>query len=160
TLAGLKKKGPVNDEEQIAAVSPGWKYLAFQRRDNSGVLQIHLQELATGKELAQIERGAFGGMFTLGFSADDRALLWDHFPRDDIVFSEVTTGKELRRLGHHRRLEGNDRSDPAMAIALSANGKSLVVCRKSHTLECWDMASGKPTYPIGKPTGEQLERWF
>jgi WD40 repeat protein len=159
-LPGLRRKGFVNIEEQTAIVSPGLKYLAFQRRDNSGILRIHLVDLATGKELAQVQRGSFGGMHTLCFSADDRTLLWDHYPADDIVFSDVTTGKELRRVGAHRRLEDPGRSDPTMAIALSANGQSLAICRQSHTIECWDLASGKPTYPVGKPTGAQLEQWF
>src|SRR5262249_2755753 len=124
------------------------------------VLQIHVVDLATGKELCQIERGGFGGMHCLCFSADDKALLWDHYPADDIVFSDVITGKELRRLGDHPRLEGNDRSTPTMAIAVSANGKALAICRQSHIIEIWDLESGKHTYPVGKPTGAQLEQWF
>jgi WD40 repeat protein len=159
-LTGLSGKGFVDIEEQTAAVSPGLKYLAFQRRDDSGILRIHVRDLETGKELARIERGGFGGMHTLGFSADEKTLLWDHYPADDVVFSDVLTGKELRRLGAHRPLEGNDRSDAALAVALSADGKTLSVCRMSHALECWDVASGKPTYPVGRPTAAQLEQWF
>jgi RNA polymerase sigma factor (sigma-70 family) len=155
-----RENAPPNLEDQTAIVSPGLKYLAYQRRDETGILRIHTLDLATGQALAQIERGGFGGMHALCFSADDKTLLWDHYPADDIVFSDVVTGKELRRVGAHRRPEDDDRSDPTLAIALSADGKALAICRVSHTIECWNLESGQHTYPVGKPTAAQLEQWF
>ena len=71
--------------------------------------------------------------------------------------SDAATGKELRRLGYHRRPDGDGPYDVALAIAVSADGKSLAVCRMSHTIELWDLTSGKCTYPVGKPTEAQLE---
>src|SRR5439155_27031701 len=62
------------------------------------------------------------------------------------------TGNELRRL------KSNDRNDPAMAIALSADGKSLAVCRLSQLIELWDLTSGQLTLPVGKVTEPQLEQ--
>ncbi len=37
------------------------------------------------------------------------------------------------------------------------DGKSLAVCRMSHTIELWNLASGHCTYPVGQPTEAQLE---
>jgi WD40 repeat protein len=155
-LPGLGPHGYINFEEQNAAVSPGLKYVACQRRDETGRLVIYTIELATGKLLARIDRGGFGGMHILCFAAD-RTLLWDHFPVDDMVFSDVTTGKELRRVGNHT-VEG--RSDATQAIALSPDGQSLAICRESHTIEFWDVKTGKVTRPLGKPSHAQLEQRF
>jgi WD40 repeat protein len=149
--------GPIS--EQKALVSPGWKYLAYQWRDPSGVRRIHVRELATGKELPPIHVGGYGGLLAFCFSADDRTLLWDDWcAAGGIVFSDVATGKELRRLGDQR--PGYRRADMTLAIALSADGKSLAVCRTSHTIDLWDLASGKPTYPVGQATEVQREQWF
>jgi RNA polymerase sigma factor (sigma-70 family) len=143
--------------DQNARVSPGWKYLAYLTRKDGGNRLINIRDLATGKELAQIDAGNFGATQTLCFSADDKTLVWDHFPARGIVVSDAATGKELRRLGYHRRPDGDGPFDDALAIALSADGESLAVCRMSHTIELWDLASGKCTYPLGKPTEAQLE---
>ena len=118
---------------------------------------IHIRDLATGKELARIEAGLNGQTQTLCFSADDETLFWDHNPARGIVASDAATGKELHRLGYHRRPDGDGPYDDALAIAVSADGKSLAVCRMSHTVELWDLPSGKCTYPLGQPTEAQLE---
>jgi WD40 repeat protein len=145
--------------EQIALVSPGWKYLAFQKiaNDEDGVW-IQTRDLATGRDLSRIEISDGIATTAMTFSADDKTLIWDHYPRRGIVFSEVATGKELRRLGGQWEGDGAARYDAALAIALSADGKSLAVCRKSHTIELWDLASGKRTYPVGKATDAQVEQ--
>jgi RNA polymerase sigma factor (sigma-70 family) len=145
---------------QIALVSPGLKYLAFQTiedRDNGAVL-IHFRDLATGKELRPIEVENGVAATSLIFSADDKTLAWDHYPGHGIVLSDVATGKELRRLGGKWEGDSPTRYDAAMAIALSANGRSLAVCRKSHTIELWDLRSGTRTFPVGKSTNAQLEQ--
>ncbi len=142
--------------DQNARVSPGWNYLAYLTRKDGGNRLINIRDLATGKELAQIDAGNFGATQTLCFSADDKALVWDHFPARGIVVSNAATGKELRRLGCHIRPDGDGPFDAAMAIALSADGKSLAVCRMSHTIELWNLASGQATYPVGQPTEAQL----
>jgi RNA polymerase sigma factor (sigma-70 family) len=152
-----KAGGGVGINDQNAVVSPGWKYLAFLTRNDGGSRLIHIRDLATGKELAQIDVGGFGAMQTLCFSPDDKTLAWDHFPARGIVLSDVVTGKELRRLGYHIRPDGDGPFDAAMAIALSADGNSLAVCRMSHTIELWNLVSGQPTYPVGQPTEAQLE---
>ena len=152
-----KARGGAVITDQNARVSPGWKYLAYLTRKDGGNRLINIRDLATGKELAQIDAGNFGATQALCFSADDKTLVWDHFPARGIVVSDAATGKELRRLGYHRRPDGDGPFDDALAIALSADGESLAVCRMSHTIELWDLASGKCTYPLGKPTEAQLE---
>ncbi len=93
-----KDGGGLDINEQNALVSPGWKYLAYLTRNDAGNRLIHARDLATGKELAQIDVGGFGPTQTLSFSADDKTLVWDHYPARGIVLTDVTTGKELRRL--------------------------------------------------------------
>ena len=144
----------IND--QNALVSPGWKYLAYLKRNDAGNRLIHTRDLASGKELPQIDMGGFGTTQTLAFSADDTTLIWDDYPARGIVLSDVTTGKELRRLRDHSRQEGDVFDDQAMAIAFSPDGKSLAVCRMSHTIDLWNLSSGKLTYPLGPPTEAQL----
>jgi RNA polymerase sigma factor (sigma-70 family) len=141
--------------DQNALVSPGWKYLAYTTRPADNLL-IHVRDLATGKELTQIEAG-LGFAQILCFSADEKTLFWDHSPARGIVASDATTGKELRRLGYHRHPNGDGPYDAALAIAVSADGRSITVCRMSHTIELWDLPSGQCTYPLGQPTEAQLE---
>ncbi len=152
-----KAGGGHGSHDQNALVSPGWKYVAYLTRNDAGNRLICTRDLVTGKELARIDAGQFGENQTLCFSADDKTLFWDHHPARGIVLSDVVTGKELRRLGYHRRPDGDGPYDAALAIALSADGKSLAVCRMSHTIELWDLTSDESTYPVGKPTEAQLE---
>jgi len=154
-IEGKAGGGVVNDDNAI--VSPGRKYLAYLTRTDGDNRLIHIRDLATGKELARIEAGLKGQTQTLCFSADDKTLFWDHNPARGIVASDAATGKELHRLGYHRRPDGDGPYDDAMAIAVSADGKSLAVCRMSHTIELWDLPSGQCTYPLGKPTDAQLD---
>jgi WD40 repeat protein len=161
--AGYNRDGVLPLNERDAVVSPGLKYLAYQWRDPSGVRRLHVRELATGKELPPIHVGGYGGPLAACFSADDRTLMWvDWYTAGGVVFSDVATGRELRRLGDRRRENGSDAhyTEVALAIAGSPDGKSLAVCRQSHTVELWDVPTGKLTYPAGKPTEAQLRDWF
>ena len=124
--------------EQIAIVSPGWKYLAFrQQAENDGPWSIHIQERATGKEVRRICTG--DGRAPLTFSPDEKVLVWAPFEGGDIVFSDVATGKELRRLGG-----GSTQYDLATNFAFAADGQSLAVSRASHTVEIWHLTPGQP----------------
>jgi WD40 repeat protein len=78
------------------------------------------------------------------------------------VFSDVATGKELRRLGDKRAKDGTyaGRAEQTLVISLSPDGRYLALCRESHTIELWDLTTGKSTYPAGKPTLAQLYQWF
>jgi RNA polymerase sigma factor (sigma-70 family) len=161
--AGYNRDGSVPFNEQDAVISPGLKYLAYQWREPSGVRRIHVRELATGAELPPIHVGGYGGPIASCFSADDRTLMWvDWYLAGGVVFSDVATGKELRRLGDRRRGNGTDAdyTEVALAIAASPDGKSLAVCRQSHTIELWDVKTRRLTYPAGEPTRAQLYHWF
>jgi len=152
---------PIN--EQNAVASPHLRYLAYQWRHPTGSKWIHIRDLATGGELPAIELGGYGGTLAFCFSADDKTLAWvDWYFGGGIVFSEVATGKERRRLGDLRRKyeDSGDRTEPTLAIALSPDGKYVATCRESHTIELWDLASGKSAYPVGRPSKLQLMERF
>jgi RNA polymerase sigma factor (sigma-70 family) len=161
--ADYYRDGIVPIVEQNAIISPGLKYLAYQWRDDSGVRWIKISDLATNRELAAIHMGGYGGTLAFCFSADDKTLVWDDwYSAAGVVFSDVATGKELRRVGDRRRPDGSspDRSEQTLAVALSSDGTRLAVCRQTHTIELWDLASGKHVFPVGKPTSAQLMEWF
>jgi RNA polymerase sigma factor (sigma-70 family) len=136
--------------QQLALASPNLKHLAICGRDKRGIPWICIRDFASGMELHRF--GAGSGTMAMTFSADGRTLAWDHFPEDGIVLVDVRTGKE------RRHLKRDGRNDPAMALALSADGKSLAVCGLSHTLELWDLASGKRTGVACRVTDAQLEQ--
>jgi RNA polymerase sigma factor (sigma-70 family) len=138
--------------EQVALVSPGWKYLAYREQaPNDGLWSIKIKDLATGKVLTQIHTGDGRAPFT--FTADEKTLVWASF-RGGIVFSDVTTGKERRRLADVRA-----RYDVATNFAFSPDAKSLAVTWVSHKIELWDLKSGKETGRVARPTlrpGDQV----
>ena len=116
-----KAGGRIGIHDQNALVSPGGKYLAFVKPNDAGNRSTHIRDLATGKELAQIESSESGLFQTLCFSADDKILFWDHHPARGIVKARTqATRRELRRLGYHRRPDGDGPHDNALAIAVSA----------------------------------------
>src|SRR5579883_1037865 len=157
------RSGSVLLNDQDAIVSPSFQYVAYQWRDPTGVRQIHIRELATGKEPPPIHAGGFGGTLTFCFSADEKTLMWDEwYTGGGIVFSDVATGKELRRLGDKRAKDGTNpgRPEQTLAISLSPDGRYLDLCRESHTIELWDLRTSKSTYPTGKPTMAQLYHRF
>jgi WD40 repeat protein len=161
--AGFGIPSPLLVRQQVAVVSPGFKYLAFLGRDASDLACIVIQDLATGKEVARIDAGTIVGTSAMAFSPDDKTLVWDHNWGDALVVSDAATGKELRRLGGDdrcRTANAAGRVDRAVALALSADGKSLAVTRTSHTIELLDLASGKQIRPVGKATDAQLEQRF
>jgi RNA polymerase sigma factor (sigma-70 family) len=143
---------------ETALVSPGLKYLAYWKRDakDSSMTSIYIRDLATGKDLHRIWDHA--GTMALAFSADDKTLVADQHTEEPIVILDVATGKEVRCLRSAGRNDSPNCGDDAMAIALSADGKSLAVCWMSHTIELWDLRSGKQTLPLGKVTPAQHDQ--
>jgi WD40 repeat protein len=85
------------------------------------------------------------------FSADGKTLALEHESETGIVLSDVDTGKELRRL------KPVSDKGVALALALSPGGKSLAVCRNGHTVELWDLTSGKRSWIAGNVSGAQIE---
>jgi RNA polymerase sigma factor (sigma-70 family) len=142
-------------ETHNALVSPGLKYLAFCGRDDNGSPWIQVRDLATGKDLRRINTGP--ATFALAFSADEKTLVFEN-PQAGIILTDVTTGKELRRLKPAGRNDSETSMDSALAIALSPDGKQLAVSWMSNTIELWDLTSGKPTLPVGKVSGAQYDQ--
>jgi RNA polymerase sigma factor (sigma-70 family) len=134
--------------DSYARVSPGLKYLAFVRRDDSKKRWIQVRDLAAGTDLPPIP-AEFPLLVPLAmcFSADDRTLFWENIASRDIVVWDVAAGKEVRRLGKH---PAPRRIVPAAALAVSADGKFLAVCRWDPTIELWDLTSGKQTVVVGE----------
>jgi RNA polymerase sigma factor (sigma-70 family) len=129
--------------EQIALVSPGCMYLAFQELDKAGESRsIRIKELTTGKELPSIKPNPIATALT--FSADDKILVWFQHS-GTIVVSDVATGNELRRLS-------TPNVNVVADLALSADGKTLAVSRASHSIELWNLTSGQQTGRIGLAT--------
>ncbi len=118
--------------KQTALVSGGRKYLAWQHYPPpNAATSIRIRDLATGKELPPISTNTEATALT--FSPDEKTVVWAQF-EGPIRVTEVATGKELRRLGI--------RGEIVTHLAVSANGKSLAVCREND-LELWDLPSGK-----------------
>jgi WD40 repeat protein len=132
-----------------ARVSPGLKYLAFVRRDDAKKRWIQIRDLVAGKDLPPVPADfPLIAPLAMCFSADDRTLFWEDIASRDVVVWDVAAGKELRRLGTRPTPR---RIIPAAALALSADGKSLAVCRWDPTIELWDLASGKQSVLVGEP---------
>jgi WD40 repeat protein len=138
--------------EQLALVSPGWKYLAYRRQaDNDGPWSIWIKDLARGKELAQIQ--TMDGRAPLIFSPDGKTLIWDRF-EGGLAFWDVAAGKEVRRLSG-----GSAPYDMATNFAFSADGRLLAVSRFSRKVEVWDLVSGKQTVriaPLSRRPGDEV----
>jgi RNA polymerase sigma factor (sigma-70 family) len=127
--------------DQNALVSPGLTHLAFHRQaDNDGPWAIHVLDLATGKEAPPIQTG--DGRAPMTFTPDGKALVWARF-EGGIVFSDVATGKELRRLEDASAPFRYDLATHFAFFAFSGGGESLAVSRASRTIELWDLKSGK-----------------
>jgi WD40 repeat protein len=142
-------------ESQNAVVSPGLKYLASGGRDDNGIVSIHIRDLATDQQLPPIRTAP--GVLALAFSADDRTLVWEQLEAG-VVLTDVATAKVLRRLKPAGRNDSETSMDSALAIALSADGKRLAVSWMSHTIELWDLTSGKSVLPGGKVTAAQFDQ--
>jgi WD40 repeat protein len=125
-----------------------------------GDSMIHVNEVATGKEVKQVGgpmRGSY--LSSLLFLADNKTLLAKGYQEEAVHFWDVTTGKETRQLG-----ESGDNQAGAMAmmygigyssqlLALTADGKTIASGGLSNTVRLWDMASGKELAASGGHQG-------
>jgi RNA polymerase sigma factor (sigma-70 family) len=124
------------------AVSPDWKYLAWQHIDTAGQgFSVKVMDLAAGKELPEIKAPP-GGALSLTFSPDGKALAWAG-PRGEVVLWDVGADKERLRLA------GNLADGAVTALAFSPDGKAIAVSRGERVVEVWDTATGKQVVRAG-----------
>jgi RNA polymerase sigma factor (sigma-70 family) len=129
----------------LAAVSPDFRYLAWQHVDvASQSFSVKVMDLTAGKELPQV-KAPVGGAHPLAFSPDGKTLAWAGF-QGGFVLWDVAAGKERRRLGGR----GLGVQEPVTAFAFSPDGRSLAASRANGTMELWDLASGQRTHRIGE----------
>jgi WD40 repeat protein len=134
--------------------------------DNS----IRLYDVAEGRELRQIAMrpGRDAGqsrVFILGGSGNgsraaaglafspDRKLLVAPGPTggggnagNTLVFFDVSTGKELRKI---------ELPQPVTSLTFSPDGRALATENADRTITLWEVASGKKQAQLGKPASEQ-----
>jgi RNA polymerase sigma factor (sigma-70 family) len=141
-----KEAGYKTDAAHLSAVSPGFKYLAWQHVDTTAQSSVvKILDLETGKELAPIKT-QIGGAYVLAFSPDDKTLAVFGFV-GGITLWDVAAGKELGRLGGGAF---GGIAEPATTFAFSPDGKTLAVTRSNGTIELWDLVSLKRTRTIGE----------
>ncbi len=135
-------KGPPTESITVVAFSPDGQRLAASwaaDKNSTSLEEVHLWELANGKEVATIGSGRGPrAVHCLAFSPDGRQLATGgHCAKDPAVrVWDVGSGKELAVLPVDRDV---------LALACSPDGKRLAASCGS-TLRCWDTASGKEVY--------------
>jgi WD40 repeat protein len=95
--------------------------------------EVKLWDVATGRVRAAFQTDP-GPTHAWLFSADGTTFVTGHFDRGTIKVWDVATGKERRRffLGF-----------PVIALALTADGKTLAAGGMGSTVKLWDMEAGK-----------------
>jgi WD40 repeat protein len=127
------------------AVSPDSKTLAYTRADGSLVVV----EAATGKEMRSWKHNLRGAL-QLAFAPDGGRLYGRGLTTQVAVAWDVATGKELQRLGQEPvrpGLGGPARAASTAAMALSSDGKLLVLAGAENRLQFFDVATGKEVGP-------------
>jgi WD40 repeat protein/beta-lactamase regulating signal transducer with metallopeptidase domain len=143
------------------ALAPDGKTLAAGNGN-----RIQLWDVATGKELRQIE-GPSTGVAGLLFSPDGRTLA-ARSAEDSFFLWKTDTGKEIRQIKPPPRKTGNeivltfggDGTD-APGMAFSPDGRTLAAATTkfdqqgagSNAITFWEVASGKETQQIKVPEG-------
>jgi WD40 repeat protein len=123
-------------QPQCIAFAPGGKLLACG--DDSGT--ITLRDAATGQVQAKL-KGHDGAVVALVFAGDGRTLTSASGDDRTVRVWDVATGKELSRAVH---------DDFRGAVALSADGKTLVVQTEEAAVRLLDAASGKERFALTK----------
>jgi RNA polymerase sigma factor (sigma-70 family) len=94
---------------------------------------IHLWEIATGKEVLQIQ-GNENGVRAVAFSPDGTILASAGMDQA-IRFWDPATGKEIRELTGHR--------GAVHAVVFASDGKTLVSAGADGSIRWWEVATGK-----------------
>jgi RNA polymerase sigma factor (sigma-70 family) len=138
-LRELASTGP--HQPGALAVSPDGQLLAW----SDGEKNIHLCELASGKELRLLEGEGLRAdpLDALAFSPDGKSLLWGGQHQSELFLFEVATGRLRRKfIGHHGHLTG---------VAFSHDGARMASGSADATVLIWDpsgRAARGPTKPL------------
>jgi WD40 repeat protein len=145
------------------AFAPDGKVLALRGSDNV----IRLYDVASGAEQRQIvlrsgtnpnngrvlviggpRRTARGTAPGLAFSPDGKQLVvpGPGTPGNTLVFLDLATGKELRKIESPR---------PISSFAFSPDGRTLAAESNDRTITLWEVASGKERNRLGTPVAER-----
>jgi WD40 repeat protein len=91
-------------------------------------------DVATGKRKIVCISG-FKEVLALTFTPDGKQLVGGYAGNDDILFFDLTTGQEVRKLVSHL---GGVRD-----LCYSPSGERLVSCSEDRTIKLWDAATGQ-----------------
>jgi WD40 repeat protein len=131
------------------AFSPDGKLLAAPETvfDNGQVkTSVTLWEVATGKELRQIEAGMGGGVPVLALAPDGKALAYASI--NGIHLCSVETGKEIRQVGPQRF--------GTTALVFSPDGKTLAGSSTTdRRIQLYSVATGKVVRELGDGNAAQ-----
>jgi RNA polymerase sigma factor (sigma-70 family) len=97
--------------------------------------KVHVRDVATGKDLLQLDLAAAGPVTKTFFSPDGKILLAVG-EKSDIGFWNVETGKRFRTF--------TGDTPHVLAVALSVDGKQLAMSEGNGNVRVWDLASGQP----------------
>jgi RNA polymerase sigma factor (sigma-70 family) len=128
------------------AFSPDGKMLASGEQDN----RIHLWEVSTGKELAQLHGDPIRvpgaeGIDSLAFSPDGTKLVAGGPGASTILLWEVATGRILRRFqGQQGRI---------FSVAYSPDNQLIASGAGDQTIRLWDVATGMEVRRLGDHEG-------
>jgi WD40 repeat protein len=131
------------------AFSPDGKLLATPEVlfDNGQVkTTVMLWEVATGKEIRQIDAGMGGGVPVLAFAPDGKALAYASF--NGIHLCSPETGKEIRQVGPQRF--------GTTALVFSPDGQTLAASTMTdRRIQLYSVATGKVARELGGETAAQ-----
>jgi WD40 repeat protein len=104
--------------------------------------RVQVWETTTGRQVYNIRTNSAG--HTVAVSPDGRVLAFD--VEYGIRLCDAGTGKELRRMEGHQRVEGprGITSGYINALTFSPDGRRLASASCDNMARIWDVASGKP----------------
>lgn len=139
----LRRMGSYRGIVEALAISADGRMLAVARSDFSGfkdlVGQVTIYDLETFEELCTLGEGT--GPRALAFTPDGRLISGGG---DGIVWLwDPETGESIQKIA--------DLTRKVVALALSADGKSLATSSSDDVIRLWDLSSSTPIQQIDQP---------